>query len=258
MLLKDKVAVIYGATGAVGGAVARVFADEGAVVHLTGRRADAVQRAGDAIGERAEAAVVDALDAAAVDRDLQDLVDRHGRVDVSMNLISVDHVQGTPLIDLDPDRFTLGIDARMRTHFITARAAARHMVRQGSGTVLMLTATPDRAGIPMAGSFGVQCAAVESFGRALAVELGPRGVRVGCLRSAGSPDAAGVDGVFDLHAQNAGLSRAQFDAGKAERTPLRRLPRLAEVAQVAAFLASDRASAMTGTIANITCGELLD
>jgi NAD(P)-dependent dehydrogenase (short-subunit alcohol dehydrogenase family) len=105
---------------------------------------------------------------------------------------------------------------------------------------------------------GVQCAAVESFGRALAVELGPRGVRVGCLRSAGSPDAAGVDGVFDLHAQNAGLSRAHFDAGKAERTLLRRLPRLAEVAQVAAFLASDRASAMTGTITNITCGELLD
>jgi NAD(P)-dependent dehydrogenase (short-subunit alcohol dehydrogenase family) len=110
----------------------------------------------------------------------------------------------------------------------------------------------------MAGSFGVQCAAVESFSRALAIELGPRGVRVNCLRSAGSPDSAGVDEVFDMHAGNAGVDRADYDREKASGTLLGRLPRLAEVAQTAVFLASDRASAITGSIANVTCGELLD
>jgi 3-oxoacyl-[acyl-carrier protein] reductase len=239
MMLENRVAVVYGGSGAAGRAVARAFADEGAIVHAPGRE-------------------VDALDPDAVEADLRAVAGEHGRVDISINLISVGHVQGVPLIDMSPADFTRGIEARLHTHFVTATAAARHMVRRGSGVILMLTAAPDRTSIPMAGSFGVQCAALESFARALAVELSPRGVRVACVRSAGSPDAAGVDEVFAMHAANAGLTRAAFDTTKARGTLLGRLPRLAEVAQVATFLASDRASAMTGVIANVTCGELLD
>jgi NAD(P)-dependent dehydrogenase (short-subunit alcohol dehydrogenase family) len=258
VLLNDKVAVIYGAGGAVGGAVAEAFAAEGALVHLTGRHLNSVRSLAGRLGSRAEAAEVEAIDQDAVDRDAQAVVDQHGRIDISINLVSVDHVQGIALIDMTPDDFARGVDTRMRAHFITARAAARHMVQRGSGVILMLTAAPDRAAIPLAGSFGVQCAAVESFGRALSVELGPRGVRVACLRSAGSPDAAGVDEVFAMHADNAGITRETFNATKAAGTLLGRMPSLAEVAQVAVFLASDRASAMTGAIANVTCGELLD
>jgi 3-oxoacyl-[acyl-carrier protein] reductase len=81
---------------------------------------------------------------------------------------------------------------------------------------------------------------------------------VACVRSAGSPDAAGVDEVFALHAGNAGLARPEYDRAKAAGTLLGRMPRLAEVAQTMAFLASDRASATTGAIMNVTCGELLD
>jgi 3-oxoacyl-[acyl-carrier protein] reductase len=179
-------------------------------------------------------------------------------VDVSINLISVDHVQGTPLLDLPVDDFARGLDARLRTHFITARAAGRHMVRRGSGAILMLTAAPDRTAIPGAGSFGVQCAAVESFSRALAVELGPSGVRVACVRSAGSPETPGVDDVFTKHAANAGLPRGDYDRSKAAGTLLGRMPRLTEVAQTMVFLASSRATAITGAILNVTCGELLD
>ncbi|MEU8610612.1 SDR family oxidoreductase [Actinoplanes sp. NPDC048791] len=258
MMLEDKVAVVYGAAGAAGSAVAQAFAAEGAVVHLAGRRPGALREVAATITGRAEIAQVDALDPAAVDRDVRDVVDRHGRLDVSINLISVDHVQGVPLVDMSADDFARGLDARARTHFITATAAARPMTARGGGTILMLTASPDRTGIPMAGSFGVQCAAVESLSRALAVELGPYGVRVACLRSAGSPDADGVDQVFDVHARNAGTTREDFDAAKAGRTLLRRLPSLAEVAQVAVWLASDRAAAVTASITNVTCGELLD
>jgi len=110
---------------------------------------------------------------------------RHGRIDISINLVSVDHVQGIGLIAMSTDDFARG-NRRAAAHPLHhCRAAARHMVRRGSGAILMLTATPDRAAIPMAGSFGVQCAALESFSRALSVELGPHGVRVACLRSAG-------------------------------------------------------------------------
>jgi NAD(P)-dependent dehydrogenase (short-subunit alcohol dehydrogenase family) len=258
VLLKDKVAVVYGAGGAVGAAVARAFAGEGAVVHLTGRHRESVQAVAGAVAGRVEVAVVDAQDGDAVERDLRRVVDRHGAVDISVNLIAVDHVQGVPLLDMSADQFARGIDARMRTQFITARAAGRQMAPRGSGAILMLTAAPDRVAIPMAGSFGVQCAAVESFSRALAVELGPYGIRVACLRSAGSPDSAGVDEVFDLHAGHAGVAREAYDRAQAARTLLGRLPRLAEVAQTAVFLASDRASAITAAIANVTCGELLD
>lgn len=255
MLLKDKVAVIYGAGGAVGGAVARTFAAEGALVCATSRSREPLPRLA-RIVDRVD--VLDAYDEDAVDAHLGEVVDRYGQVDVSFNLISVDHVQGIALVDMATDDFTQGLQARIRSHFVTARAAGRRMVARGSGTILVLSATPDRTSIPFAGSFGVQCAAVEAFARALAVELSPRGVRVNAIRSAGSPDAAGVDDVFDMHARNAGQSRAAFDSQMARRALLSHLPSLTEVADVAALLASDHARAMTGAIANVTCGQLLD
>lgn len=238
MMLTEKVAVIYGADGAAGAAVARAFTIEGAIVVSPGH------------------SDVDALDERAVDRHLAMVLDRHGRVDVSVNLIGVDHVQGVPLIDMSVDDFARGIDQRARTHFITARAAARAMVAHGSGVILALTAAPDRTSHGRAGSFGIQCAAVESFIRTLAVELGPSGVRAACIRSAGSPDAAGVDEVFAMHAANEGMSRADYE--RARGGLLGRMPALTEIAQIAVFLASDRASALTATIVNATCGELLD
>ncbi|MEV6851715.1 SDR family oxidoreductase [Actinoplanes sp. NPDC051411] len=247
MMLKEKVAVIYGADGAVGAAVARAFTIEGALVQLTGRRPD-----------ETTTATVDALDERAVDRHMAMVLDRFGRVDISFNLIGIDHVQGVPLLDMPVDDFARGINQRARSHFITARAAARAMVSRGSGVILALTAAPDRTAIGQAGSFGIQCAAVESLIRTLAVELGPRGVRAACIRSAGSPDAAGVDEVFNLHAGNEGVSRTDYDRAKARGTLLGRMPLLAEIAQIAVFLASDRASALTATIVNATCGELLD
>jgi 3-oxoacyl-[acyl-carrier protein] reductase len=159
---------------------------------------------------------------------------------------------------MSPADFTLGLEARVRTHFGTALAAARHMVRQRSGAISMVTATPDRVGIPEVGSFGVASAALEGLSRTLATEQSPDGVRVVCLRSAGSPDAAGVREAFGLHAANAGTTLETFTSTREERILLRRLPTLAEVADVAALMASDRASAMTATIANVTCGEMLD
>jgi NAD(P)-dependent dehydrogenase (short-subunit alcohol dehydrogenase family) len=253
MMLDEKVAVIYGAGGSVGAAVARAFAAEGASVHLTGRRPEPLAHL-----PHTTTAVVDALDERAVEDHLAGVLDRHGRVDVSINLVAIDHVQGVPLIDMPVDDFTRGFDQRMRSQFLTARAAARPMTERGSGVILALTAAPDRTAIGRAGSFGMQCAAVESFIRTLAVELGPHGVRAACIRSAGSPDAAGVDEVFTLHAGRAGVSREDYDRAKARGTLLGRMPALAEIGRLAAFLASDHAGALTATIVNATCGELLD
>src|SRR4051812_14552755 len=151
MLLVRRNAVVYGAGGALGGAVSLAFAREGATVFLTGRRQAPLEIVATnirAAGGTAETAVVDASAEQAVEEHAQAVVDRAGSLDISINLIGVDHIQGRPLVDMSPADFTLGLEARVSTHFVTARAAARHMVRQRSGVILMVTATPDRVAIP--------------------------------------------------------------------------------------------------------------
>ncbi len=253
MLLRDKIAVVYGA-GAVGGAVARAFAQHGATVCLAGRSGaavEAVARDITAAGGRAHAARVDATDADAVQRHLDDLLDRTGRLDVSFNAIGLEDLQGAALTDMALADVLRPVQLAVTTHFITATAAARHMTRAGSGVILALTAQ-----VPVAehGGFGVACAATALLLRQLALEVGPHGVRVLTLTSAGSPDAPGVDDVFGQHAQRAGLTRAEFEARVSRGAALRRLPRLAEIGQAAVLAASDLATAMTASALDVTCG----
>jgi NAD(P)-dependent dehydrogenase (short-subunit alcohol dehydrogenase family) len=139
MMLKDKVAVIYGAGGSVGGAVARAFAREGARLFLTGRhRAPVESVAKEAIsaGGSAVTAEVDALDEQAVDRHLQFVIDKAGRIDVSFNAIGIPNttLQGVPLVDLAVEQFALPITTYTRSYFLTARLAARRMLAKRSGS----------------------------------------------------------------------------------------------------------------------------
>lgn len=261
MLLKGKNAVIYGAGGAIGGAVARAFAHEGARVFLAGRTIatlDVVAEEITSAGGAAETAQVDALDEQAVEQHIGEVVKQAGGIDISFNAIALGHAQGAPLVEMSHEWFALPIVTAMKTHFLTTTAAGRHMAKQGSGVILAITAQVARKPYPDSGGFGVACAAIEGLCRQLAAELGPRGIRVVCLRSAGSPDAPGVDAAMRLHAENAGVSREAWEANIAEKTLLKRMPKLAEVANVAVLMASDHARVITGAVANVTCGELVD
>lgn len=261
MQLKNKNAVIYGAGGAIGGAVARAFAREGAKVFLAGRTMTSLESVAKTIrnaGGLAETAVVDALDEKAVNNNIDTIINKAGSIDISFNAIGLQDVQGTPLTGMKYDSFALPVVNAIKTHFITATAAARYMAKKGSGIILAITANAARKPYPNVGGFGVACAAIEAFCRQFALEAGKDGIRVICLRSAGSPDAPGVDEVFRHHAKNAGITREAFEADLAERTMLKRLPKLDEVANAAVLMASDKASAITAAVINITCGELAD
>lgn len=253
MLLKNKNAVIYGAGGSIGGAIARAFASEGAKVFLGGRTQaplDTVAKAITNAAGIAETAIVDALDEKAVDTYIDGIVKKTGSLDISFNAIGLEDVQGTPLVDMSLEDFVRPLVISMRTQLITAKAAARYMIKQGSGVILCITATPAGKAYPLVGGFGPACNAIEGFSRNLAAELGPHGVRVVCLRSAGSPDSE----VFIKAIANTG-TLAKISIKKLEDdTMLRRLPLLAEIANVAVFMASDKASGITGSIANVTCG----
>jgi NAD(P)-dependent dehydrogenase (short-subunit alcohol dehydrogenase family) len=263
MRLDNNNAIIYGAGGAIGGAVARAFAREGAKVFLTGRTIDVVQAVAKDItaqGGFAEAAKVDAMDATAVREHAEDVVRRHGGIDISFNAIGLAQpgVQGTALVELELDRFTAPIHTYLTSHFLTAQAAGRHMAQRGSGVIITLTAAPSRMAAPLIGGMGPSWAGIEALTRGLAAELGPRGVRVVCLRPDGIPQTATIDVVFGLHAHALGITTQDFTALMAERTLLKRLPTLAEVAGAAVFLASADASAMTGTALNLSGGSLPD
>lgn len=260
-MLKDKVAVVYGAGGAIGGAVARAFGRDGARVFLTGRlRAPVEAVAKDIVsdGGCAEVAVVDALDEDAVDSHLQSVVDKAGRVDISFNGIGLPatKVVGVPLIDLDAENFSLPIASYTRSYFLTARSAARRMLTKKSGVIMTVTALPARAGSLLVGGYGPAHAAKEALTRSLSAELAPHGIRVVGIRPHGIPETETMREVYAL--KGGGLTWEQFQGYLAGTTHPRRVMTLAEVANVAAFMASDSASGMMGTTVNLTMGSLDD
>lgn len=259
MILTDKTAVIYGAGGSLGGAVARAFAREGARVFLAGRTQsslDTVAKDILALGGKAETALVDALDEKAITDFTDAVVAKAGRIDISFNAIGLEDVQGIPIVEMSLKDFTQPIHVAMQTQFLTAKAAGKHMIKQKGGVILSISATPAGKAYAFVGGFGPACSALEGFSRNLADELGPYGIRVVGIRSAGSPDSA----VFLKAMEEEVKGPEPYNAIQAliDDTMLKKLPLMAEIASTAVFLVSDQASGMTGTFANVTCGTTRD
>ena len=182
-----------------------------------------------------------------------------GGIDISFNLIGLGGEQGQPLTAMTYESFALAIENAMRTHFLTATAAARLMEKRGSGVILALTAQVARKPYVGSGGFGVACAAIEGTVAATRHRTRPaaefawsrcdlpvRPTRPASRqRSANMPRAAGV-------------TLETFEARIAEKTMLKRMPKMAEIANAAVLAASDHASSMTAAVLNCTCGEIAD
>jgi 3-oxoacyl-[acyl-carrier protein] reductase len=258
MLLEDKTAVIYGGGGAIGGAVARAFARDGARVHLAGRTPESLEEvAGEirASGGAVETAQVDALAEESVNSFVDGVAERAGGVDVSFNLVSYGDVQGTPLAEMGLEDFERPVVNAVRSQFLTARAAARHMMRRGSGVILTFGGAGGRDPIRdytsggfqvYLGGFQVALGAIDVLRRQLAVELGPHGIRVVTLQTSGVPETTREDW------------REAITESFAATSILKRVETLEDVGNVAAFAASDLARTMTATSINITCGRVAD
>lgn len=261
MMLKDKVVVIYGAGGAIGGAVASAFAKQGASLYLTGRSLPAVEKLAKDIvlaGGVAEAAAVDALNEQAIREHLQTLMDKTGRLDISFNAIGIGHANiiGVPLTDIELEYFLSPILNYTKSYFLTARLAAEHMMPRQSGVIMTVTALPARTGTRLNGGYGAAMAAKEALTRDLSAELAPSGIRVLGLRPHAMPETPTMHSVFEKKAL--GIGYDQFTATLAATTHPRRVMKLKELAEVAVFMASDQASGMTGTTVNLTMGSLDD
>ena len=263
--LRDaRVLVTAGASG-IGLATARAFAREGARVFLAGRtlaRLEAVARDIAATGGRAEIAALDIHDERAVHAHADAVAARTGRIDVMLNAIGIAHVQGKMFGETPLAEFVDPITATARAQFVPAQAVARHMTARKAGVILTLTTPGGRLAGKGFLANGVFSAATEAFSRLIAAELGGQGIRVVCLRPDAIPDAVEKSHsreVFEGFAKRVGKPvHEMLDEHARAHTLLGRLPKLEEVAEIAAFLASDRAGPMTGTVMNLTCGSMTD
>jgi 3-oxoacyl-[acyl-carrier protein] reductase len=251
VLLEGKNAVIYGGGGSIGKAVGHAFASEGANVHLAGQTLAKLEEAAQQIrrsGGAAEAAQLDALDERAVDEHADAVAASAGSIDVSINVISLEEVFGTPLVDMTLEDFERPVLKATRSTFLTSKAAARHMIKQRSGVILMFGGYGDPLSDFYLGGFQVAFSAVDSLRRQLAAELGAHGIRVLTLQSAGVPET--IPEAYE--------ERGAITASIVSGTMLKRAATLEDVGNVAAFAASDHAAAMTATALNITCGSEVD
>ena len=253
MILQNKNAIIYGAGGSLGGEVAKAFAAAGARLFLTGRNLSSVQKVANEIltsNGKVEADEVDAFDENAINDHLERVAQKVGKVDISFNAVGVDVIQNIPLVDIPMDDFVRPVTLTMQTRFLTATAAAQLMMRQGSGIILFLTATPGGIGYPFTGGFAAACCAVESLSRNLASELGVYGIRVVNIRSGGSPDSK----VFKEAIESDPAGMEPVIRMMEEDTMLKKLPLMADIANAAVFLVSDMASKITGVTVDVTSG----
>lgn len=263
-LLQGKNAVIFGASGSIGAAVAKAFAAEGAQVFLAGRikaSLEAVASQISAGGGQAHSAVLDVLDDAGVNQFLDGVVKQTGKLDVVLDATGpLAHEYGVTklAVDLPLEEFMVPLTTIVRSRFITARAAARHMIKQHSGVIIFVTGSPARAHTPGATAIGAAFGAMENLTANLAFEVSPHGVRVVCVRTTANVDSRTIQDNMDSRARELGITREQAMARIAELNFLKIPAVVADTANAAVLVASDRARMLTATVVNATAGAALD
>lgn len=263
-LLQGKTAVIFGANGSIGAAVAKEFAAEGARVFLAGRTKaglEAVARQITATGGEAQTAVVDVLDDAGVSRVIDAVVKQTGRIDVVLDAagpLAKEYGNGKLAVELPVDEFMVPLTTMVRSRFTTARAAARQMIKQRSGVIILVTGSPARPHVPGATAIGAAFGAMENLAANLAFEVSPSGVRVVCIRTLANTDSRSIQDTMDFLARYLGITKEQAMAQVAQSNFLKVPATVADTANAAVLVASDRARMLTGTVVNATAGAALD
>lgn len=264
MLLADKHAAIFAATGAIAGAVAHQFARQGAEVWLSGRNADALEGLAQSIrdaGGKAHTKIVDALVPDQVDAWLAEIA-AQGSLDIVFNGIGArprDLGYPAPSSEQSLADFSKPFDLIVRSTFLTSRGAASHMARQGHGAIVTLSATLSGMTAPNMGGISAAFGAIEAMTRSLAGEYGSHNIRVNCLRASAMPETRTIQETMAGQMQLAGVPpEAQTNGPAMALPPLGRMITLEDTANTAAFLASDAASGMTGQVVTVCAGAFVD
>lgn len=261
--LKDKVAVVFAASGDIAGAVARSFSQHGAKVYVTARNFDTINAlAGEIIanGGQAETAKVDALDEAEIDNFLKKVVDANGRLDMVFNGIGVDYDEmgGRPATTEATFRqFMAPMEKICGSQFLTSRVAAKYMLEtQTEGTILLLTAALSRSKLPNLAGITAASAAIEGLTRVMATEWGPNGIKVICICPGAIMESKRISGWIEGAAQQYNIPAEQIIAQYKAFDILKTSPTLQQIGETAAFLTSATGMAFNSHIIDIDCGKM--
>jgi 3-oxoacyl-[acyl-carrier protein] reductase len=263
-LLKGKCAVVFGAGGSIGAAVAKAFAAEGAEVFLAGRsksKVEQVARQIAAAGGRSDVAAVDTLDDSAVIQYVDGIVRQAGKIDIVIDLtgpVAKEYGNGKNAVDLPVDEFMVPLQTMMKSRFITARCAARQMVKQNAGVIIFVTGSPARPHVPGATAIGAAFAAMENLTANLAFEVSPSGVRVVCVRTVANVDSRSIQDTAEMAAGRLHITKEEVLEKVAQANFLKVAATVQDTANAAVLIASDRARMLTGTVVNASAGAALD
>jgi NAD(P)-dependent dehydrogenase (short-subunit alcohol dehydrogenase family) len=263
-ILGNKCAVVFGAGGSIGAAVAKEFAAEGARVFLAGRTKPSLEAVATQIaatGGVVSTTVVDALDDTGVNRYLDDVANQTGKIDILVDLtgpLASEYGNGKVAVELPVDEFMAPLEKVVKSHFITARAAARHMIKQKSGVIIFVTGSPARPHVPGATAIGAAFGAIENLTGNLAFEVSPMGVRVVCLRTVANVDSRPIQDTMEFVASRMNITKEQAIGQVALSNFLKVPATVQDTANAAVLIASDRARMMTGTVVNASAGAALD
>ena len=184
-----------------------------------------------------------------------------GKIDILVDLtgpLASEYGNGKVAVELTVDEFMAPLTTIVRSHFITARAAARHMIQQKSGVIIFVTGSPARPHVPGATAIGAAFAALENLTFNLAFEVSPLGVRVVCLRTVANIDSRSIQDTVTFLASRLNIARDQAMSQVAQQNFLKVPATVQDTANAAVLIASDRARMMTGTVVNASAGAALD
>jgi len=235
--LEGKTAVITGGASGIGLATAKRFITEGANVYIFGRRQDALNSALSELGANAVAVQGDVNKLEDLDRLFDTVKSEKGGVDILFANAGVGEF--APLGEITPEHYAWTFDINVKGTLFTVQKALPHFNKRGS--IILTGSTVGVMGTQAMSVYSASKAAVRNFARSWALDLKGAGVRVNVL----SPGATATESLAALFDQTGAAD--EIAAGFAEKTPLGRLGDPSETAAVAAFLASDDSSFMTGS-----------
>lgn len=255
---KGKVAVVTGAAQGIGRAIVLRLAGEGAdivVVDINPTMAKKTVNEIKGLGQRAIWVEADVIDAKQINRVVEETVKSFGQIDIWVN--NVGGRRGTnlsTLIEMEEEVWDAVIANNLKATFLGSKAAAREMMKRGSGTIINISSILGKTGSVNAGHYSSAKAGIIRFTDVLAKELGPYGIRVNAV----------CPGYVDTPALRESMASLVDESGKTfeeimeematTNIPLRRSQKPEDVAKVVAFLCSDDADYMTGQAINVTGG----
>ena len=238
--LSGKTALVTGASGGIGGAIARALHRQGAAVLLTGTRQAALEALAAELGERARIHAADLADPAAADALVKDAESALGKLDILVNNAGLTR-DGLAVRMKDEDWQTV-IDVDLTAGFRLARAAMRGMMRRRFGRIIGISSVVGVMGNPGQANYAAAKAGMIGLSKALAAEVATRGITVNCV-------APG----FIASAMTDALTTEQKDR-IAGAIPMARLGTPEDVAASVVFLASDQAGYITGQTIHVNGG----